>query len=125
MWNGKKVIDADAHHHERPDIWETYSEPEWRERMPKVLGVNSNQFVYAPSPDLPAHDLAPAAPEAREQYMMDKYGDAYDEWWSPQIRLRDMDKYGWDIQVILSTNANRVMEASCQNPELGLAMARA
>jgi uncharacterized protein len=125
MWNGKRVIDADAHHHEPPYIWDRYIEPAFQDRVPKVIGVHSNFFVYAPTKDIPDHDRAPAAPESREQFMSDKYGDAYDEWWSPQIRLRDMDRYGWDIQVILSTNANRVMEISCQNPELGLAMSKA
>jgi predicted TIM-barrel fold metal-dependent hydrolase len=57
--------------------------------------------------------------------MMDKYGEAYHQWWSPEIRLKDMDRFGWDIQVILSTNGNRVMETSLKNPDVGAAMARA
>ena len=36
-----------------------------------------------------------------------------------------MDRYGWDTQVILSTNGNRIMETSIKNPEVGAAMARA
>jgi uncharacterized protein len=125
MWKGNKVVDADAHHHEPPYIWERYVAPEFRDRVPKVIGVRGNFFEYAPDKVIPDHDRAPAAPEHREQFMLDKYGDAYEQWWSPEIRLRDMDRYGWDTQVILSTNANRVMEISCQDPELGLAMSKA
>jgi len=36
-----------------------------------------------------------------------------------------MDRYGWDIQVILSTNGNRIMEAALKDAEVGAAMARA
>jgi uncharacterized protein len=125
MGKGNKVVDADAHHHEPPYIWERYVAPEFRDRVPKVIGVRGNFFEYAPDKVIPDHDRAPAAPEHREQFMLDKYGDAYEQWWSPEIRLRDMDRYGWDTQVILSTNANRVMEISCQDPELGLAMSKA
>ena len=49
------------------------------------------------------------------QYCFDKYGEAYNRWWSPDIRLKDMDRYGWDIQVILSTNGNRIMEAALKD----------
>lgn len=126
MWNGFKVIDSDAHHHEPQNLWADYVEPKYRDRVPQVIGMKRNFFVYAPDPkfslvlerggdDRPNHD----------QWMADKYGEAYDRWWSPDIRLKDMDRFGWDIQVILSTNGNRIMEAALADPEAGLAMARA
>jgi predicted TIM-barrel fold metal-dependent hydrolase len=124
MWNGFRVIDADAHHHEPPYLWDRYVEPEFQDRAPKVIGVRRNFFVYAPEAKIPGVDTEPPPP-SHDQFMADKYGDAYDAWWSPEIRLRDMDRYGWDIQVILSTNANRIQEIACRDPELGLAMARA
>jgi hypothetical protein len=30
--------------------------------------------------------------------MEEKYGVAFRQWWSPEIRLKDMDRLGWDIQ---------------------------
>ena len=36
MWNGMKVIDADAHMHEPEYLWERYVEPKFRDRVPKV-----------------------------------------------------------------------------------------
>ena len=47
MWNGFKVIDSDAHHHEPMDMWDRYLEPEYRERVPKVIGMRRNFFIYA------------------------------------------------------------------------------
>jgi len=38
--------------------------------------------------------------------MESKYGEAYRQWWSSEIRLKDMDRYGWDIQVLLPTGNN-------------------
>ena len=47
MWNGFKVIDSDAHHHEPMDMWDRYLEPEYRERVPKVIGMRRNFYIYA------------------------------------------------------------------------------
>jgi len=125
MWNGFKVIDADAHHHEPVYLWDRYVDPAFQDRVPRVVGMRRNFFVYADNNVIPAIDRAGGGPPpSHDQYMADKYGEAYQQWWSPEIRLKDMDKYGWDIQVILSTNANRIMEIACHHPEVGLAMAR-
>jgi uncharacterized protein len=124
MWKGFKVIDADAHHHEPAYLWDRYVEADFRDRMPRVIGMRRNFFVYAPEDMIAGVDIA-TPPPSHDKFMADKYGDAYDAWWSPEIRLRDMDRYGWDIQVALSTNANRVMEVACRQPDLGLALARA
>jgi predicted TIM-barrel fold metal-dependent hydrolase len=126
MWNGFKVIDSDAHHHEPQDLWDRYLEPDYKDRVPKVIGMRRNFFVYAPDEQLASTlELGGRIPAHHDKWMADKYGEAYDRWWSPDIRLKDMDRYGWDIQVILSTNGNRIMEASIKNPEVGAAMARA
>ncbi|MSP39921.1 MAG: amidohydrolase [Deltaproteobacteria bacterium] len=126
MWNGFKVIDADAHHHEPMDMWERYLEPAYRDRVPRVIGMQRNFYVYAKDEKLSdALVSGGPIPAHHDQWMMDKYGEAYNQWWSPQIRLKDMDRFGWDIQVILSTNGNRIMETSLKNPDVGAAMARA
>jgi len=126
MWNGFKVIDSDAHHHEPQDLWARYLEPEYQDRVPKVIGMRRNFFVYAPDEKIfPALESRENIPAHHDQWMADKYGEAYNRWWSPDIRLKDMDRYGWDIQVILSTNGNRIMEAALKDAEVGAAMARA
>lgn len=125
MWKTFKVIDADAHHHEPPYLWDNYVDSAFQDRIPKVIGMRRNFYVYAPHPTL-YEEIGGTnnIPPHHDKYMADKYGEAYDKWWSPDIRLRDMDRFGWDIQVILSTNANRVMDIANKEPDLGLAMAR-
>ena len=126
MWNGFKVIDADAHHHEPQDLWARYVEPKYQDLVPRVVGMRRNFFVYAPDREkFLTLESGGFIPDHYDKWMADKYGEAYDRWWSPDIRLKDMDRYGWDIQVILSTNGNRVMEAALEDAEVGLAMARA
>ena len=48
MWKGMKVIDADAHMHEPPYLWERYVEPKYRDRVPKVAFMDGNRMVYEP-----------------------------------------------------------------------------
>jgi predicted TIM-barrel fold metal-dependent hydrolase len=88
--------------------------------------MQRNFYVYAQDNQLsPVLEAGSPIPAHHDKWMADKYGEAYDRWWSPDVRLKDMDRYGWDIQVILSTNANRVMESAIKNPQVGGAMARA
>ena len=126
MWKGFKVIDSDAHHHEPQHLWSQYIEPEFRERIPRVIGMQGAFFVYAPDDKFfPLAEQGAPIPASHDKWMADKYGEAYDKWWSPEIRLKDMDHHGWDIQVILSTNGNRIMETSLKDAEVGAAMSRA
>ena len=48
MWKDFKVIDADAHMHEPHYLWERYMEPEYRDQVPKVVGMNGINFIYEP-----------------------------------------------------------------------------
>ena len=57
----------------------------------------------------------------------EKYGEAYHKWWSPEIRLKDMDRHGWDIQVLLPTgsNGNFGPRAALKDSEIGQPYRRA
>src|SRR6266508_5079434 len=107
MWKNFKVIDADAHMHEPQYLWERYVEPEYRDRVPKVAFMDGNFMVYEPDGKfIPKGEIQAAPRESARRAMEEKYGEAYRQWWSPQIRLKDMDRFGWDIQVLLPTGNN-------------------
>jgi predicted TIM-barrel fold metal-dependent hydrolase len=128
MWKDFKVIDADAHMHEPQDLWERYVEPKYRHRVPKVAFMDGNFMVYEPDGKFISTGEIQAAPtESARRAMEEKYGEAYRQWWSPQIRLRDMDRLGWDIQVLLPTgnNGNFAYRVALKDIELGAAMCRA
>jgi len=128
MWKGFKVIDADAHMHEPQYLWERYMEPEYRDQVPKVIGMNGINFIYEPDGRLIEHGQGRTGhPSSVYEGMEEKYGEAMRQWWSPEIRLSEMDKFGWDIQVILPTgsNGNFAAEVALKDPKLGAAMSRA
>ena len=128
MWKNFKVIDADAHMHEPQYLWERYVEPKYRDQVPKVAFMDGNFMVYEPDGKfVPKDEIQAAPPESARRAMEEKYGEAYRQWWSPQIRLKDMDRYGWDIQVLLPTgnNGNFAYRVALQDVQLGAAMCRA
>ena len=128
MWKGLKVIDADAHMHEPQYLWERYVEPKYRDRVPKVAFMDGNFMVYEPDGKIiPKGDLQQRPPASAWNAMEEKYGEAFKTWWSPETRLNEMDRYGWDVQVLLPTgnNGNFAYRVALQDLELGAAMCRA
>lgn len=128
MWKDFKVIDADAHMHEPRYLWERYIEPKYRDQVPKVAFMDGNFMVYEPDGKfITKSEIQAAPPESARRAMEEKYGEAYRQWWSPEIRLRDMDRFGWDIQVLLPTgnNGNFAYRVALKDVQLGAAMCRA
>ena len=78
MWNGMRVIDADAHMHEPQYLWERYVEPKFRERVPKVAFMDGVFMVYEPDGKIiPKGDLQLRPPPSAWAVLEEKYGDAY------------------------------------------------
>ena len=127
MWNGFKVIDSDAHHHEPQDLWARYVEPKFQDRVPRVIGMKRNFFRLRARPKVSRQCLNRAATIVRTTTSgwLTSMATLTTAGGRPEVRLKDMDRFGWDIQVILSTNGNRIMEAGLADAEVGLAMARA
>ena len=128
MWKGFKVIDADAHMHEPQYLWERYVEPKYRDQVPKVAFMDGNFMVYEPDGKFVTKgDIQSAHVESARRALEEKYGEAYRQWWSPEIRLKDMDQFGWDIQVLLPTgnNGNFAYRVALKDVQLGAAMCRA
>ena len=129
MWQGYKVIDADAHMHEPKDMWERYVEPKFRDRAPKVAYMNGTFMIYEPDGKIiPRNEKQLKGPPPDSfKIMAEKYGEAYHTWWAPETRLKDMDRYGWDIQVLLPTgsNGNFGCSVALKDAPLGAALCRA
>ena len=102
MHQGFKVIDADAHFYEPPDIWDKYMVGEdcydLRPRVDKVHGRGILQYTDG--------QIAVGGNRDRSSKLLEeKFPRAYEDWWSAESRLLDMADQGWDIQVCLATNA--------------------
>src|SRR5947209_6497214 len=84
--------------HSDRNLWERYVEPKYRDQVPKVAFMDGNFMVYEPDGKfVPKDEIQAAPPESARRAMEEKYGEAYRQWWSADIRLKDMDRYGWDI----------------------------
>ena len=99
MYQGYKVIDADAHFYEPPDIWNKYVEKEFYDRRPIIKeSYMKSRLVYEGDGVLIPKSKGEVSPSTVRRYrdQEKKYGDAWRDWWSPKSRLKDMDKFGWD-----------------------------
>ena len=119
MRDGFKVVDADAHFYEPPDIWERYVETQYKDRCPKVTGVLGNAlFEYED-----AHFSGSVRAKTLLSQMETKFGHAYRAKWSMESRLIDMEQEGWDIQVCLPTNGTKAL--NYPDPDVSAALSRA
>ena len=110
MRRGFRVIDSDGHLSDAVDpaiypegLWRAYVDPEFRERAPRVIVTIAHLgSYYAPCEFFPEGSELYPFPQAFDN-MPKKYGQSYDEWWSPKRRLIDMDTDGVDKAVLFTT----------------------
>ena len=120
MLNGYKVIDADAHIQEPHDLWSDYIEPEFYDRRPLVpareegkRGLRSNFFL--PCELFPEGTVRHGVNtqgsggaggrtvyRSPSDFMPTKYAGAWQAEFSAESRVVDMDRYGWDKQVMIA-----------------------
>jgi predicted TIM-barrel fold metal-dependent hydrolase len=114
--------------HEPKDMWERYVEPPYRAQVPKVIGMDGMFMVYEPDGRIiPKGQAQSSLPASASKALEEKYGEAFRTWWAPETRLKDMDRFGWDVQVCLPTgnNGNFAYRVALIDLPLGIAMCRA
>ena len=143
MYNGYQVCDADAHIYEPHDLWSDYIDPEFYDRRPLVPAREPGQRGARSNTFLPC-ELFPNGMQARgitkqqsgarkkelgtgmllrDNYMLDKYGQAYEEEFTVESRLRDMDRLGWDKMVLVDNfpaPMRGIHEGADQAPPVGM-----
>ena len=91
--------------------------------------MNGTFMVYEPDGKIIPKDETQVKGPPKESFkiMEEKYGEAFRTWWAPQTRIKDMDRYGWDIQVLLPTgsNGNFGCSVALKDADLGAAFCRA
>jgi predicted TIM-barrel fold metal-dependent hydrolase len=95
MLNGYKIIDADAHVIEPPDMWVKYLDPEFRE--------------FAPSPDMKikgqpiTRQISLQVQEEGNRQMREAHPNAYFNRYSPESQLQAMEQMGVDMAFLYPT----------------------
>ena len=119
MKKGYRVIDADAHIQDELAGWVDYVEPAYWDRRPRIEIVEDGQYGWGrryarilpcelfPQPRDAATGLQRRSSSGRKvtsprEFMPGKYGDSYHREWTSESRLEDMDRYGWDKQVMIT-----------------------
>ena len=122
MINGYKVIDADAHMQEPLDLWDKYVEPEFYDRRPVITDHRYRLFFEYESSELyPAQaagkdQMGRLRPTEILERQPIKYGEAYEEWWSAESRLRDMKRFGWDRMVCIPGTGAQPLKLENKDP---------
>ena len=115
MYQGYKVIDADAHITEPNDLWSEFMEAEFYDRRP-IVGDPEDDRPGArrtfgpcelfPEGNKPKGTLMGGGHQRRAQrslndFMPQKYGEAWDVSFTPESRVKDMERLGWDKMVCI------------------------
>ena len=128
--DGFRVIDGDGHMMEPTDIWDRYVEGSFRDRAPKVVGHRSKtRHVYGPCEIFPGGGGAnlgcPQRPTHFEADFPERFGEAYESYWSLSSRLQHMDEEGTDIMVGFPTTGGVATSEAVKDPALQAALCRA
>ena len=117
MYNDYRVIDADAHIAEPYDLWTDFMEPEYYDRRPMVgprdqwrWNAGKGQWFLPgelfPQGTRPRGTIQGGGPNRAvvrktDDFLPSKFGDAYSLGFTAESRVTDMDRYGWDKQVLI------------------------
>ena len=115
MYKDFRVIDADAHITEPHDLWSEYIEQEYYERRPIVGPVEESR--PGASRSFSVCEIFPEGNRANtslqgaglhrkvavdlDDFMPTKYGQAYAAGFTPESRILDLNRLGWDKQVCI------------------------
>jgi predicted TIM-barrel fold metal-dependent hydrolase len=126
MRDGFRVIDGDGHMQEPMDIWDSYVDPAFRERAPKVVDHRSKiALIYGPCEVFPEGSKPPPRPPSFEADVPERFGEAFDTWWSLRTRIDHMDQEGVDITIGFPTNGMVATAPVIVDPALQAALCRA
>ncbi len=93
-----RVIDADAHFVEPPEVWNKYLDPKFRHAAPKKVIDNQGRSRRVIANHM--MEYIPNAPPPPGGVTMDKKPGSFD----PKARIADMDEAGVDTMVIYPTS---------------------
>ena len=123
MYRDYRVIDADGHVLEPPDLWERWIDPKFRSRAPRGFGVMSMEVEGHRLPDVPGglSDVAPdytTGPNAR-------YGHAAARGFDAVSQIEAMDVEGIDVAVLYPSRGLYAASVDGLDADFSGAIARA
>jgi predicted TIM-barrel fold metal-dependent hydrolase len=102
--NEARIVDADCHILEPPDIWKTWLPKKWQEKAPQltkdVAGGDAWQHAGAHEPDPIGLTATPGMPFEQIRWTGVTYEEARAGCYNGAERLKDMDIDGVDIEML-------------------------
>ena len=123
MRQGYRVIDADGHVLEPPDLWERHIDPEFRHQAPRGFGVLSVEVLGRRMPDIPG-----GVPEGSPDYSTGpnaRYGAAAKRDFDAVSQIEAMDVEGIDLAVLYPSRGLYAASVDGMPPRLAGAICRA
>jgi uncharacterized protein len=126
--NGFKLIDAEMHVMEPPDLWQRYIATEFRDRAPRRLEerrwdirtmVEGEVMAAMPGGDWPA------VTDAEQKALGDRYAEEIVRDFDPASQIIAMDKEGLDLAILFPTSAMYVTAFSTMDARFAAAACRA
>src|SRR5271169_335840 len=110
-----KLISADSHVSEPPDLWSTRVDQKYRERAPRLMvnppGKQGAYFYYegyAPHPIGIGLGAGKSPEELKEFLTKATYADARPGGWDPAARMKDNELDGVEADVLYTTLGFRI-----------------
>lgn len=120
---GYRVVDADGHVIEPPDLWPRYLEKRHHANMPRPTRDDEGRFCYRVGERLLMRTASALAVAPRDAEGRVREGGLPRGGWDPHARLEDMDHEGIEVAVLFPTLAFFFPEL--RDPELHGALCRA
>jgi len=122
MRSGRRVLDADCHQMEPPDMWERYIEPRFRDRAPRLgqAGTRRTPMVEGEPFTMEEGRYPFATPDflAALARGMERFERARTARFDAESRLADMDEQGVDVQMLYPTAGGQMLGREFHDPEL-------
>ncbi len=97
MYKDYRVIDADGHVLEPPDLWEKYIDPEFRDQAPRGSGIITLDVLGHRMPDVPG--WKEEASDPREVFD-ERFRFAAERGYDPPSQIEALDMEGIDMMVL-------------------------
>src|SRR5438105_6464153 len=136
--NGFLVLDSDMHIMEPPDLWQRYTDPEFRDLVPRGLTSDNVRDLRTAYPDEEirgssnGRSRAFGTPHNGRNFERNQaiYRDHSTRGWSGEVQLEAMDVEGLDVAVMFPSRGLNVLVGSdggarTADPRFAAAIARA
>jgi predicted TIM-barrel fold metal-dependent hydrolase len=122
--NGFKAMDSDMHVIEPLDLWQRYTEPDFKDRAPRGLERwMGDMQIELEGCLMPTEPEDWATDKAQEQD--DTYRHSHENGWDPASQVRAMDLEGLDIAFLYPSRELFALAFDKLDPALGAAISRA